>query len=84
MDQFYENKCEELYGHIHQILNKKEENILQLRLKIAKTVNLQQTTNSYYHRIFKLHKTKSINSNIYRTCLYLSFVYFSYYRKWKY
>jgi hypothetical protein len=42
MDQFYENKCEELYGHIHQILNKKEENILQLRLKIAKTVNLQQ------------------------------------------
>jgi hypothetical protein len=46
IEKFYEKKCAEIHRYINEILNKQEEEILDLRLKIAKMVNLQQTTNN--------------------------------------
>ena len=45
IDQFYEKKCQELKHYLNEIVNKPEQEILDLRLKIAKMINMQQTTN---------------------------------------
>lgn len=46
IDKLYEKKCEELNHYICDILKKQEKEINDVRLKIAKMVNVQQTTNS--------------------------------------
>jgi hypothetical protein len=44
IDNFYNKKCQELHDYINEILNKSEEEMINLRLKIAKMVNVQQIT----------------------------------------
>ena len=44
IDRFYEKKYEEFNDYIQQILNKHEDDIIQLKFKAAKMINSQQTT----------------------------------------
>jgi hypothetical protein len=57
IDRFYEKKCEELNHYIREILNKQEKEVNDVRLKIAKMINVQQTTNTNINLLISNIKT---------------------------
>lgn len=46
IDNFYNKKCEEIHQYINEILYKQEEEIHDLRLDLAKMINIQQTSDN--------------------------------------
>ena len=44
IDEFYQNKYNELYNHIHQIFIQQDDNLIQLRSKFAQIINQQKST----------------------------------------